>query len=197
MSDPHETSYSLLQRALNLDDNDAWDQLVSSYENFIYYLLRRSNIHECDLDDLNQQVMTHLLRDLKKYDRTKGKFRVWFARLIRSAIRMHYRKRMAEERKANAYESNLEVYFSSDDNALNRYFDQQWERFMSKLAFQRVREKFRTQAFDVFELSLKGVGTQEIMATTGLTEATVYKYKQRVKRSLMIEIASLKKELEP
>ncbi len=196
MDDAHETSYSLLARALDYDDREAWDRMVSSYDKFIYYLLRKSQINENELDDLRQQVMANLVRDLKKYNRNKGRFRVWFSHLVRSTIQMHYRKRMSEERKAEAYELNAGIY-SQPENEIDTYFTKQWELYLMRLAMDRVKEKYRGQAVEVFELGLDGLSTNEIIAQTGLSEASVYKYKQRVKRSLMIEISFLKQELEP
>jgi len=140
--------------------------------------------------------MSNLVRDLKTYDRTKGRFRVWFSRLVRSTIQMHYRKRMLEERKTDAYLANAEIYFKPE-NEMDAYFNKQWELYLMQLAMERIKDKYRGQAVEVFEMGLEGLSTQEVAQKTGLTETSIYKYRQRVKQSLMVEIARLHDELEP
>ncbi len=194
MNSNNETSYSLLERALDHNDTGAWNQLIDTYDNFVYYLLRKSSVLPDDLDDLRQQVMSNLARKLENYDREKGGFRTWFSFLVRSTVQMHFRKLASESKKISLLEEH-EGIFSAQEDQFDQYFVRQWENYLGKIALQRAEEQYNSQAVQVFRWSLAGVSTEEIASRTQLSVDTVYKYKQRVKRTLMVEISKLKEEV--
>ena len=57
MSDEFLTRNTLLQRAQNPKDEQAWAEFVSYYETLIFILLRQMNIPYQDCDDLTQAVL--------------------------------------------------------------------------------------------------------------------------------------------
>ena len=192
----HNTSYSLLERALNLDDEAAWNELVKEYQGFIYYLLQRVDVHANDIEDVVQKVMVTLLRDLKNYNREKGRFRNWFSSLVRSTVKMHYRKENAHSRKVEKYSDLIDVA-GGGENELDQRIEEEWEKYITERALENIKVQFRGQAIEVFELGLAGHSVRDIMSRLGLAESSVYKFKQRVKRALMLEVRALIKELEP
>ncbi len=196
MSDEYKTSYSLLERALDLKDETAWVTLIERYSVFIDYLLRQLQVREEDVSDVSQEVMLNLTKNLEKFDKTKGRFRPWFSSVIRNTVKVHFRKLNSNARKSEKFQHEYE-FMNSDDSELDQRISAEWQDFLTEQALNNIRGNFRGQAITVFELSLQGVPNNEIHQRTGVGENSIYKLKQRVKRAMVIEIKSLLKELEP
>jgi len=197
MSSEYNTSYSLLERALKSDDQDAWGQIKSKYENFIFYLLRKMSFPDEMVDDVAQMVIIDLFKNLKKYDSSLGKFRPWFSILVKNRAIQEYRKLMAYRKKMGMYSDFSSGFIESFESPeVEGKIEQNWESYITDLAFQRVGQSFRGSAVECFKLSLEGVSVPEIAARYNLTENTVYSYRRRVTQSLRIEVKRLIDELE-
>ena len=71
----------------------------------------------------------------------------------------------------------------------------EWENYVANLAFERIHKAFSGKAIQVFEKSLEGKSVEEIAIELDLQEDSVYKLKNRVKRSLQKEINFLREDL--
>ena len=65
MSEEWKTRQSLLIRAKDPTDEEAWAEFVKYYEKFIFHLLHRLNINADDFNDLVQEVLIKLWKSLK------------------------------------------------------------------------------------------------------------------------------------
>lgn len=79
---------------------------------------------------------------------------------------------------------------------IDSLIENEWETYITNLAMDRVKKSFQGKAIEAFELGLSGSNAAEIASTTGLSVASVYTLRKRVKRSLLLEVRSLVKELE-
>jgi RNA polymerase sigma-70 factor (ECF subfamily) len=86
---------------------------------------------------------------------------------------------------------------AGDESELDRRIEAEWTTYLANMAMSRIREQFQGRAIEVFEMSLDGRAIDEITAATGLTAASVYTLRKRVKRRLLLEIRTLIQELEP
>lgn len=192
------TRYTLLQRAVDTGSNSAWEELVETYRRFIYHILNQLNIDQADIDDLSQQVLFTLTQSLPNYDRRKAKFRTWLSTIIRNTAFSHHRK-------LNRYRTRFETsgrleYFedtSCTESALDRLIQQEWAAYISGMAMERVRETFRGNAVEIFEMSLDGISSEDIARKTGLAVTSVYTLRKRVKKRLYLEIRALTAKMEP
>lgn len=108
---------------------------------------------------------------------------------------MHYRKMQSIEKKHDRFKDHL-VLFEEQDEVLDQIIEKQWEAYISDQALARVEKTIRGRAIEVFKLSLTGLKAKEIADQLGLQESSVYNFRKRVQRSLMLEIRSLVDELE-
>ena len=197
MSEPHKTSYTLLGRALDTNDEVAWEQLCNHYRKFIYFILQDMQAPQSDIDDIAQQCLISLMSNLKKYDRTKGRFRSWFKRVIANTAIMQYRKSAAIQKKLNRYAEELDSSeTSSSDTPFEYYIEKEWKRYLYDKSLERVRKHFRGQAVEVFMLFSSGKSVNEVAELTGLTPNSVQGLRNRVKKALISEIQNLSNELE-
>ena len=159
-----------------------------------------------DLEDVFQQILLVLTRDLPGYDRSRAKFRTWLGAVIRHAAYAHLRK-VRGRQKGEALlalekegVSNLEERGAGTVDAklsdLEVLIEDEWATYISNLAMERVRAVFSGQALEVFSLGLDGLAAAEIADRTGLAVSSVYTLRKRVKKRLYQEIRALTSELE-
>ena len=91
MSDEWNTHQTLIQRAKNPDDHQAWDDFVRYYKSFIKMVLRKSRISFNEEDDLIQTILLRVWKGLPKYEynRQQARFRTWLSTIIRNAVITH------------------------------------------------------------------------------------------------------------
>ncbi|MDF7799229.1 sigma-70 family RNA polymerase sigma factor [Pontiellaceae bacterium B1224] len=196
MSSSDHTRYSLLQRAHDTDDEEAWKQFVLHYRRFIAFILRQIGVRENDVEDLTQQILLNLTQKLSTYDRSRSSFRTWLGHVIRNAAKMHFRRQSS--RPVEVYETHSDFLINGilQESDVDRLISTEWEDYIATQALDRVRQTFKGKAVDVFEMGLEGLSAPEIAEQTGLTVPSVYKLRTRVKRKLFLEVRALTEELE-
>ncbi|MDA3924027.1 MAG: sigma-70 family RNA polymerase sigma factor [Kiritimatiellae bacterium] len=197
MSEQNQTRYTLLQRACDLHDEQAWEEFVGHYRRFIFYILQEMGVAAGDIEDVAQQVFLSLTKDLSRYDQSRARFRTWLSTVIRNAALVYFRKRKSSRERIRIFgeEQNMESLAQPSD--IDQRIEQEWAAYVANLAMMRVREVFQGQAVEVFELGLDGLSVTDIAEKTGLAVASVYTLRKRVKKRLYLEIRAIVAELEP
>jgi len=188
MADDTQTSTTLL-RQLRDDplDPTAWDRFVDRYGVLIYRWCRHWGLQEADAEDVTQNVLVELLRQMRHfvYDRA-GSFRAWL-RII--AYRGWCRFLEGQQRRgaltvalqrlhsSEAYEDLLQQLTLADDR-------EALERAMTAVR-QRVQphtwEAFRMQAFD-------GVSGDDVARQLNINIGAVFVARSKVQKMLRDEI---------
>lgn len=190
------TNYTLLERAIDLGDDAAWQELIAQYRRFIPYVLRGMGVPVDDVDDLTQQILVRLSQNIHKYDRERARFRTWLSTMIRNMALNFFdkeRRNMASPSELDVSEVGTGIPSAAE---LDTLVEREWEAYISTVAMERVREAFKGRAVEVFELMLDGMAAGDVAQRTGLTVSTVYTLNKRVKQRLYIEIRALIQELE-
>lgn len=191
------TSHTLIQRAYDLGDEDAWSTLVRQYECFIFYILQRMNVAASDLPDVSQQVLMKLTRDLRNYDQQRSKFRNWLGHIVSQTALSYFRQQEREQVRIQKFGVIQESHETSLATEFENLVQKEWADFVVTQAVERLRSIFTGKAVEVFELGLQECSAEEIAKKTGLSVSSVYTLRKRVKKRLYIEIRALIKELEP
>lgn len=194
----HETRHSLIRRACNPGNDQAWEDFVGRYRRFICYILHEIGISKDDVDDLCQQVLLSLTQSLPSYDRSRARFRSWLGAVIRNSAFTHLRTLKRRGIYLTKFGEQMVVKDSQDvPGELDALIESEWKTYVSSLAMGRVRSVFQGQAMDAFEMGLDGRSADEIAEATGLAISSVYTLRKRVKKRLYLEIRALTAELEP
>ena len=188
------TSHTLLSRALDNKDPQAWEQFVERYRKYIFKLLTNLGL-KSDLEDVAQEVILTLWKKLDTYDREQSKFRTWMASVVRLTAMNSIRKKSRKEKLISSEGEDLIDSFP-DEKSYMDYAEVEWKTFIVNRAMDNIREEFRGKAIEVFELSLGGAGVDEICQQLELTTSTVYTLKKRVKKRLMQEVYFLQKDMD-
>lgn len=195
MAEEHKTRYTLLQRALDTSDEDAWEELVAHYRRFILYLLHRLNVNESDVEDIAQQVLIRLLKELPNYNREKGRFHAWLTSIIRNASIDYFRRSQSRQRKLDGLrEESADSVFKQPE--IEKRIEREWAAYITNEAMERVKAVFQGEAIHAFELGLEGMSASQIAEETGLTPGSVYVLRQRVKKRLYLEVLEITADLE-
>src|ERR1051326_5029571 len=82
------TSYSLLTRLQNWDDEKSWGVFFERYWRLIYSLAIRSGLTETEAEDVVQETIVCVAKDIQKFqrDRERGSFKGWLRNLTRWRI---------------------------------------------------------------------------------------------------------------
>lgn len=199
MDRAEETRYTLLQRACDLNDQQAWDEFEAHYRRFILYILHQVGVPQDEVEDVAQQTLLTLTKNLHLYQRDQAKFRSWLSAVIRHEASTHLKKRRRRELRVSLYGDRSESLLNTlqSDSEIEARIEKEWMIYISNLAMERVREVFKGKALEVFELGLDGQSVDEIAGKTGLTTASVYTLRKRVKKRLYFEIRTITASLEP
>src|SRR5271165_3801407 len=93
-----DTPISLLERLRLSPDSGSWQRLVNLYTPLIRDWLRFYALAAVDRDDLVQEVLGVLVRELPEFhhDLRRGAFRRWLRTITVNRLRMFWRNRRAQ-----------------------------------------------------------------------------------------------------
>ena len=193
MPDKWLTKKTLLQRAQDPGDSQAWEDFVSYYEGFISIVLSRMGLSATEQQDLSQEILLKLWKNLKSFevDTERARFRTWLSTLIRNRTLDYFRK-SKKQPKMDSLEK-VEVF---SDSELDKVIKKEWERYLTSRAMENVKKLFSGAAIRAFELTLLGKEADEISEELEIGKESVKTLKNRVKVRLIKEIELLRRELE-
>ena len=86
---------TLLNRLQQTDDPETWDRLVRLYGPLLTIWLRKYDVQSSDADDLVQDVLMAVSKDLKSFDHNgrTGAFRTWLRGILVNRLRNFWRAR--------------------------------------------------------------------------------------------------------
>ena len=139
MNENWNTQQTLIQRAQNQDDHQAWDDFVSYYESFIKMVLRKANISLSDEDDLIQKVLLRIWKGLPSYayQKEKARFRTWLSTIIRNTVITHINRDKSKGEKHNSYLQEVDIV---SESAIEEVIHQEWMNYVSSIAMKKVEE---------------------------------------------------------
>ncbi|MBF0199088.1 MAG: sigma-70 family RNA polymerase sigma factor [Planctomycetes bacterium] len=198
MGDQWLTRQTLVQRAQDPNDHQAWDEFVRYYHSFITVVLRKMQFYTGEMDDIVQEILIILWKALPSFeiDRDRCQFRTWMSVLIRNKAIDCFKSSKRYENHLKKAAEQMEALSEEQQSEIDQMIEQEWERHITHCALDNIRSIFSGSAIKVFELSLEGLSATEIASQTGVQEKSVKVLKSRVKKRVIKEIQYLRSELE-
>jgi len=194
MTDQWKTKLTLIERAkAEPEDIETWEEFVRFYEPFIGMVLNKHRVDYSSKDDISQVILLQIWKSIPSYNKEKAGFRTWLSTIIRNAIARHYNKLNATKQRENAYHE-LDNKTSAD--GLEDIIESEWKGYLTKLAFERLRESFSESSIQVFFLSLEGKDSDTIADELELTKDSVFVLRSRVKKAFKKEVENIRRHLE-
>jgi RNA polymerase sigma-70 factor (ECF subfamily) len=189
------TSQSLLDRLRNArPDAPDWQRLQSLYLPLIRTWLARVPGVGDEVNDLSQEVLIVVIRELPAFQRRRdGAFRAWLRQITVNRIRGFYKARHKQPLAGKGDETDRLLNQLEDSTS---DFARQWDREHDRYVFERllaaVRPDFEADTWGAFtRFALEGQPAAIVARELGTTENAVVVAKYRVLKRLREEAAGL------
>lgn len=187
-----ETRYSLIQRLQDAGDDAAWEEFASIYRPIIVRIALRRQLQFDDAEDLAQQVLLLVLKNISKWktDPARARFRTWLQTVVRNAMMNALTRRPKEQAAGGA--NSLQQLNQCPDKAESLWFDLEWHRETLRWVAQQVRGEFESTTWTAFwDTAIEQVSAQEVAERTGRSVGAVYIARSRVMQRIKQRIAEL------
>jgi RNA polymerase sigma-70 factor (ECF subfamily) len=188
-----KTRQTLIGRARDPNDSQAWDEFTDYYASFIRMVLMQLQAPLDDLEDLSQTILVKLWQNLStvELDRDHAKFRTWLGTVIRNTVYTHCSQAASRKRRdTNAAVANVVPPDIED------IIESEWRKHIIALVTERLNASFSGKAMDVFTMTLDGKSVDDIASALELTKDSVYVLRNRVQSRFRQEARQLRSYLE-
>lgn len=189
------TSKSLLAKARDCADQSAWRRLTELYEPLIQRWVRPHVAQRADAEDLVQEVLTTLVRELPRFDHNErpGAFRAWLRTITVHRLRAYWEKRNAQAITSGGPAGCEALEELADPgSALSRAWDDEHDRYVTRTLLASIQLEFQPATWRAFELQLRdGQSASQVALALGMSENAVLIAKSRVLKRLREKAAGL------
>jgi RNA polymerase sigma-70 factor (ECF subfamily) len=197
------TRYTLLSRLQDRDDQDSWKDFFDTYWRFIYSIAIKSGLTEAEAQDVVQETVISVARDIDKFkrDRALGSFKGWLHNVTRWRIADQFRKRTraraADNTQTGGDLPRPDVGEIPDPagGGAESIWEQEWQANLLEAAMEKVKHRVREEHFQMFDLYVvKQWPAGKVARTLGVNVALVYLVKHRIAALLKREVRRLEEK---
>lgn len=147
-----ETPISLLERLRLRPDEASWQRLVQLYTPWIQDWLRRQGLATADVEDLAQEVMVVLLRELPRFthDLRRGAFRRWLRTITLNQLRAFWRAR--KRQPAPVTLETVLAHLEDPESDLSRAWDRDHNAHVVRRLLELLEADFEPVTWQAFRL---------------------------------------------
>lgn len=190
-----ETSLSLLNRLRHSPESETWDRLVELYAPLIRAWLRKYDVQHSDADDMVQEVLLAVSKDLGKFDHggQPGAFRGWLKAILVNRLRKFWRAR--DRRPQARGDSDIDARLAQlDDPAseLSQIWNRQHDQYVLRQLLALAEPHFAPDTWKAFcRVTLEGAKPVVVAEELEISLNAVCLAKSRVLRRLRQESEGL------
>jgi RNA polymerase sigma-70 factor (ECF subfamily) len=190
-----DTSVSLLERLRNQPGDADWNRLVALYAPLIAGWLRGQGVQAGDVDDLTQEVLGVVVRELAHFRHSdrRGAFRAWLRTITVHRLRDFWRARQHRPLATgdSDFARNLEQ-LEDPHSSLARQWDEEHDRHVVRQLLRLIEPLFEPTTLEAFRaIMLDGCRPAEVAARLDISVNAVLLAKSRVLRRLRQEADGL------
>ena len=185
------TSVGLLDRLKHAKpDASEWRRLRDIYSPMIRSWLSRFPNLNHEVDDLTQQVLLVLFRELPSFERRRdGSFRAWLRQITVNRMRAFCKTQRKQPLAMGGPETDQFLAQLADPTSdLARQWDEEHDQHVVRSLLATVRPDFEPATWQAFErFAINGVPAAEVARGMGISEGAVVQAKFRVLKRLREE----------
>jgi RNA polymerase sigma-70 factor (ECF subfamily) len=188
-----ETSISLLERLRWQPDEESWRRLVDLYAPLIRRWLRRYGVSEHDAEDLSQEVMAVVVRELPGFihNQRPGAFRHWLRGVTVHRLRALWRAGKTRGTGDSDFAALLDQ-LEDPSSGLSRLWDQEHDQHVARRLMDLIRPQFEEKTWKAFRrVVLDGLKPAAVAQELGMSVNAVLLAKSRVLSRLRQEMRGL------
>jgi RNA polymerase sigma factor (sigma-70 family) len=188
------TRLSLLSRLHDVDNQESWREFFDTYWKLIYSAAMRAGLSDAEAQDVVQETVISVFKNLPDYDSKAGSFKGWLLKMTRWRIVDQLRKRRFDDKNRiskgpKAEQSEIEAIPDPAATVPDSFWDEEWERNVFEKAIERAKMKVDPKQFQVFDLYvLKEWPVKKVREALGVSATQIYLAKHRVSRVIKKEI---------
>jgi RNA polymerase sigma-70 factor (ECF subfamily) len=190
-----ETPVSLLERLRLRPDDASWQRLIDLYTPLIRDWLRRYFLQPTDADDLTQEVLSVVVRELPEFrhDLRKGAFRRWLRTITVNRLRTFWRSRQpVPVATGESDSSSILDQLEDPESRLSRLWDEEHDRHVMRRLLELIEPEFESSTWRAFQrLVLQNQPTAAVADELGISPNAVRIAKSRVLRRFRQEVEGL------
>ena len=183
-----ETSLSLLDRLRQSPEDADWSRLIEAYSPLLRAWLMRAEVQAADADDLVQEVLLVVHRELPKFEHNqrRGAFRNWLRQIVVHRLRNFWRSRGRLIAAGNDSQLEEQLKQLEDDGSqLSQRWDREHNLAVARKLLELIESRFTESTRLVFRrLVVDGADADTVAAETGLSLNAIFTAKSRVLREL-------------
>lgn len=180
------TSVSLLDRLRGSDDAAAWQRLVDIYQPWLRAWLCAHVLQPADVDDLVQDVLTILLRELPAFQHNgrTGAFRAWLRGMLLNRLRQFRRQSVSVVEGADSYLDQL----ANETSELTQQWDREHDQNVVSRLLQLISTDFDSRTWWAFRaFVIDGRPAADVAAELDMSPGAVWSAKSHVLKRLREE----------
>ena len=189
------TSLSLLARVRQSGDRQSWERLAQLYAPLLRRWLKAYEVQEADADDLIQEVLTAVVRELPQFDHNQrtGAFRTWLRRILVNRLRNFWRARQQRPLAAGGSSVLQRLHELEDETSdASRLWAADHDREVVARLMELIRSDFLPKTWEAFHRQMfDGQRADQVAAELGMPLSSVYVARSRVLSALRREAAGL------
>jgi len=191
------TRRSLVDRLKNWEDQQNWQEFFETYWRLIYGVARQSGLTDAEAQDVVQETVITVARNITKYEREAGSFKAWLLHTTRWRIADQFRKREPATAKSPTRgdsSGTATIERIPDGFDLHAAWESEWQQHVFQAALQRVKRRADAKHYQIFDcLVVKQWPAAKVAANLSVSIAQVYIVKHRLSAQLKKEVALLEK----
>jgi RNA polymerase sigma-70 factor (ECF subfamily) len=171
-------------------DDAAWKRFVDLYSPLLPSWLRRQGVRSQDADDLVQEVLGVVVRELPEFrhNRRPGAFRSWLRTILVNRLRGFWRARQGQPGAAGQELEQLE----DPNGALSRLWDLEHDRHVLARLMELIQPEFALATWQAFwRTTVDEEPAAAVARELGLSVNAVWLAKSHVLRRLRQESRDL------
>lgn len=191
----NETSLSLLNRLRRSPEPESWERLVELYTPLIRAWLRRYDVQDNDADDLVQEVLLAVSKDLSKFEHAgqPGAFRGWLKAILVNRLRKFWRSR--DRRPQARGDSDIDARLAQLDDPsseMSLIWNREHDQYVLRQLLALAEPHFAKTTWTAFcRVTLDGAKPDVVAQEMGISRNAVVIAKCRVLNRLRQESEGL------
>jgi RNA polymerase sigma-70 factor (ECF subfamily) len=191
----NQTSLSLLTRLRHSPESAAWNRLVELYAPLIRAWLRKYDVQNSDADDLVQEVLLTVSKELSEFDHggQPGAFRAWLKAILVNRLRSFWRAR--DRRPQPRGDSDIDDRLAElDDPAseMSLIWNRQHDQYVLRQLLALAEPHFTSNTWHAFRrVALDGASADVVAQELEISLNAVFIAKSRVLSRLRQEAEGL------
>ena len=188
------TRLSLVERLADREDQANWRDFFETYWKLLYGVARKAGLSDAEAQDVVQETVITVCKNIGKFDRTAGSFKNWRLQATRWRIADQFRKRepAPPPRRDDDTRRTATVDRVEDPCNLEDVWEAEWKQHILSTALERVKRKVEARHYQIFDCYVvKDWPAQKVARELRVNIAQVYLARHRVGSLVRKEITAL------